>query len=164
MIIIERSILKKGHIGFKVSNYQNFDYKCTWRTPIDVTKPWAGFYIGTTEDVADGYKDDYQHPYRHAVTLLQDLDIIICTGPELANSQIPGMAKAEMVTEALPDDLKDAVRKQNKPLMDALGELGFCYQGPHDDEGGIEIVIPNKLTHLVSLKMKIDFGVNKYYL
>jgi len=41
--------------------------------------------------------------------------------------------------------------------------LGLCDQGSHDDEGGIEIIIPNRLNAFVAMHEKINFGVNNAF-
>ncbi|MGG5218847.1 MULTISPECIES: hypothetical protein [Rahnella] len=163
MITIERSILRKGHIGFKVAAYQQLDHMRTLHSSFPREADWAGFYVAKTKNVAAGYRVDYQHPYGHTVTLIHDMKVLICKGPELENSSITGFAKARMIIDALPEDMKTSVIKLNSPLIPALGRLGFCYQGPHDDEGGIEIIIPNRLIAFVAMHEKIDFGVNKYF-
>ncbi len=69
MITIERSILKKGHIGFKVAAYQQLDHMRTLHSSFQREADWAGFYVAKTKNVAAGYRVDYQHPYGHTVTL-----------------------------------------------------------------------------------------------
>jgi hypothetical protein len=91
------------------------------------------------------------------------MKVLICEGHELRNGSISGADKAKMIIDALPLDIKTYIQSQNRTLIPSLGALGFCYQGPHDNEGGIEIIIPNRLVSFVSMHEQVDFGINKYF-
>ncbi|MEY4474754.1 MAG: hypothetical protein RL248_521 [Pseudomonadota bacterium] len=163
MITIEKSILRKGHIGYKVAPYQRLDHLRVLHLSFNTEDHWAGIYVAKTINVASGYRCDYKHPYGHTVDLLHNMKVLICEGHELRNGSISGADKAKMIIDALPLDIKTYIQSQNRTLIPSLGALGFCYQGPHDNEGGIEIIIPNRLVSFVSMHEQVDFGINKYF-
>ncbi|MDK2633692.1 hypothetical protein QMZ93_10135 [Pantoea stewartii subsp. indologenes] len=158
MITVRNEILKKGHIGYKVAPYEQLDHNSVLHESFSSKKEWSGFYVATTRQVAHGYRYDHPHAYGHTVTLLRNLPVLVFTGNELSDTSVSNTDKARMIKDALPANLKTYMMNQNKPLIAALGALGFCYQGPHDSEGGVEIIIPNNLIAYVSTEMKVDFG------
>lgn len=164
MITVEKSTLRKGLIGYKVAPYQNLGHLHVLHSSFKEEDDWSGHYVAKTINVASGYRYDYQHPYGHTVTLLHDMKVLICKGYELENISITGAEKAQMIVNALPLDLKNFFNKtSNALLIPTLGKLGYCYQGPHDSEGGIEIIIPQRLIAFVSMDMQVDFGRNKFF-
>lgn len=164
MITIEKSIFRKGHIGYKVAPYQHLEHLQVLHSSLKKENDWSGHYVAKTINVASGYRCDYQHPYGHTVTLLHDMKVLICKGYELEDINITGAEKARMIVNALPLDIKCFFNAtSNALLIPTLGKLGYCYQGPHDSEGGIEIIIPQRLIAFVSMDMQVDFGRNKFF-
>lgn len=162
---VETKTLKTGHItGYKVTDYEKWDSAAYLKTAKD-DKDWSGFYIAETEALAKGYISDKVDPktgkglvYFQEIQLLKDIPVIVCKDDSFKTGEIDMKSLKEAVSKETgiqfgKDDL----------FMPKLGEKGYlfmCYNNPSSND--MEIIIPNKLISLISVKAYKKCTVKNY--
>lgn len=159
--MIEIKTLAKGFIGYKAAGYADWNPQIILDTATD-SGEWSGLYVAPAVEIAKGYLVDSLPgsgpnvgagtSYLYGVHLIKDQMIICCSDRCLADIGGSEVAKAIHVKGLL---LGKFNMKIAGPLIPGLGAKGYFFQGFHDEEGGLEIIIPNALCRSVAL-MKIE--------
>lgn len=145
--------LPTGKIGFKGSAFDKWDPFASL-TGADDSKEWSGIYIAPEADLAKGYLGDYADEntgkgtaYIHIVELLSPLKLLVCTDDIIGDGSVSGDVKAKHIKDNMPGEISFGAGL----LIPRLGQLGYAYKGLHDSEGGMELVIPNKLSAMLTM-------------
>ncbi|MCL7998595.1 hypothetical protein M8994_10100 [Brucella sp. 21LCYQ03] len=161
-IQVNIGLLDKNITYYKVSPYKSFDYFVSLRDSYKERKHWSGIYLAKDRKTSYGYRFDYDHAYGHLVQILHKMNVVICSGSYLESGGNSGDDKARGIIDILPNDIKRYFKSERDLLIPTLGKLGYCYQGPADEEGGIEVIIPEALAIFVYMRNIIDFGPSRY--
>lgn len=163
-IIIDQ--LRMGRIGFKMAKYDRW-CPFTNMTTADDSGQWAGLYISPTAEMSMGYAQDCLdentgngNAYLHIAHLLRDLNVLICDDPALGVGDTPGDQKARIVKNQLPPNIVVG----DAPLIPSLGRLGYAFKSYHDQEGNMEIIIPNKLSAFVWMIRQSTLNYEGFFL
>lgn len=139
-----------GFIGYKAASYENWD-STIYQKNSDNGNEWSGLYIAEEESTACGYLPDMVGDggsgiaYIHKVDLNENVNIVICLDDSFRTGEID------------MDALKKALREKgldvqdNQLLMPRLGELGYFFKCYNNDEGAIEIIVPNVMADKITM-------------
>lgn len=141
--------LAAGLIGFKGASYSADAWNpVVYAGNAGNNQEWSGLYIAAEENTAQGYLPDTVgngYAYIHRVGLSGDLDLITC----LDESFKTGNINMDLLKETLRDN---NIRVENDaPLMPALGKLGYAFKCYNNEEGAIEIIIPNNMLDRIQM-------------
>ena len=160
---IEIGTLSKGCIGFKGAGYKVWD-STKYIDEANNNGEWSGLYVAQTEATAEGYLPDMVQPpgngtvYIHNVNLTNDLKLITCLDDSFKTGNIDMTA------------LKTALRQQgidvaeDELLMPKLGKLGYAFKCYNNEEGAIEIIIPNMLAGNIEMTQYKECVMKGYIL
>ncbi|MGL4353727.1 MAG: hypothetical protein ACRCTP_07350 [Aeromonas popoffii] len=150
---LTREYLAAGTVLYKSMRYDSFDAAKALAGRKN-TEEWEGQYFALDKAISEGYEMDYLdedtgngRAWLHTFVVTKDIPILHNTAPHHGDDSYSGGQKAAAVKRFLinnPDILVDnatAFINPGKPLMPTLSEMGVAFNGPHDMDGGREIII-----------------------
>lgn len=150
---LTREYLPAGTVLYKSMRYDSFDAAKALAGQ-ENKEEWEGQYFALDKAISEGYEMDYLdentgngRAWLHTFVVTKDIPILRNTAPRHGDDSYSGGQKAAAVKHFLinnPDILGDnttAYIHPGKPLMPTLSEMGVAFNGPHDREGGVEIII-----------------------
>lgn len=158
---IEIGQLPNGSLGFKAAIFQSWD-SSIYQQNAGNDADWSGLYIAEKESTAHGYLPDYADKhgngtgYIHRVSLNQNLNLITCLDESFKRGDInmPALKKAirDKGIQVADDQL----------LLPRLGQLGYCFRCYNNEEGDIEVIVPNALAKYVSMTAFKSCSIQQY--
>ncbi|MFG6105623.1 hypothetical protein U2F10_25470 [Leptothoe sp. EHU-05/26/07-4] len=150
-----------GLIGYKGASYKSWDasyYKSEAKNDAD----WSGLYIALDENVAQGYLPDMVpspgngKAYIHKVSLDEKVNLITC----LDDSFKTGKIDIDALKSALSG--QGIVVKKNEKIIPKLGKLGYLFKCFNNEEGAIEIIVPNNMVDKISMSKYKECQLKNY--
>lgn len=142
--------LVPGNIGYKAASFQVWD-AAVYQHNAGNDSDWSGLYIAEQEATARGYLPDYAGEdgngigYIHRVSITQDLPLITCLDDSFKHGDID--------MPALKQALRDAgiAVADDQQLIPRLGQLGYCFRCYNNEDGDIEVIVPNSMAQNVAM-------------
>lgn len=137
-----------GLIGFKGAVYSADAWDPASSNAQD-DKEWSGLYIAEDETTAKGYLPDAVatgNAYIHKVGLKENVHIITC----LDEGFKAGNINIKQLKEALRDN--NIPVDDNELLMPTLGKLKFLFKCYNNEEGSLEIIVPNSMCNYIYMQ------------
>lgn len=139
-----------GAIGYKAANYEVWN-AATYQQNAGNDSDWSGLYIAEAESTAHGYLPDYAGEdgngvgYIHRASVTNNLLLITCLDESFKRGDID--------VPALKQALRDAgiAVADEQLLIPRLGELGYCFRCYNNEEGDIEVIVPNSLAQHIAM-------------
>lgn len=147
---IEIGELSTGDIGYKAASFEVWN-AVTYQQNAGNDADWSGLYIAEAEATARGYLPDYAGQdgngvgYIHRASLTADLPMITCLDDSFKLGDIDMSA------------LKLALRNagiavaDDQLLIPRLGQLGYCFRCYNNEDGDIEVIVPNSLAQQIAM-------------
>jgi hypothetical protein len=135
--------LDRGQIGFKSAGYETWN-SVTYVNTAKNDQDWSGLYVAVVEDTAKGYLPDMVESgagtaYIHKVILSEAVKMIVCMDDGFkTGSYDMGALKLALAAKHVAVDTGDL-------LMPKLGQLGYLFKCYNNEDGAIEIIVPNNM-------------------
>lgn len=147
---IEIGQLSIGEIGYKAANFDVWN-AAIYQQSAGNDADWSGLYIAEAESTAQGYLPDYAGQdgsgvgYIHRVSVTSDLPLITCLDESFKHGDID--------VPALKQALRNAgvAVADDQLLIPRLGQLGYCFRCYNNEEGDIEVIVPNSLAQHIAM-------------
>ena len=142
--------LNKEFIGFKSTSFQAWDAS-VYAKSVNDQYDWSGLYIAEKQETAEGYIPDMVSADGRGIAYLQKVQLIAATNIIIFYDY--GFKTGDIDTEKVKRNLRDhgIEVKSNELLIPALGKLGYLFKCYNNEEGEMEIIIPNSLINKVSM-------------
>jgi hypothetical protein len=157
---IEIEDLTEGFIGYKAASYEVWNPE-TYRDHAANDKEWSGLYVAPLESTASGYLVDMVQggegiAYIHKVELSEDTRVIVCLDEGFKTGNI-NMAELKESLRNAGVDVQD-----DQLLMPRLGALNYFFKCYNNEEGDLEIIVPNVMTDRILMPNYKRCTINDY--
>jgi insecticidal toxin complex protein TccC len=155
--------LPVGTILYKSMKYENFDVELAISGQ-ENKEEWEGQYFALDKEISEGYETDYLdentgngRAWLHTFEVTKEIPILHNTAEAYGSDNFTGNDKAAAIRNFLinqPDILGDINTKEinhGKPLMPTLTKIGIAFNGPHDLDGGREIITGGELLRNIKI-------------
>lgn len=139
-----------GNLGYKAASFQAWD-AAIYQQNAGNDADWSGLYIAEVEATAKGYLPDYAGDngdgvgYIHRASLTQELQLITCLDESFKRGDIDMPALKQAIRD------KGIQVADDELLIPKLGQLGYCFRCYNNEEGAIEVIVPNSLAQHIAM-------------
>lgn len=141
-----------GFIGYKGAGYTKWDSAFYMKNSTS-DKDWSGLYIAADNDTAKGYLPDAVPEdangngivYIHKAEVTEEVNLITCMDESFKTGEID----MDALRSAL--DKNDVKVNDKELVMTKLGELGYFFKCYNNEDGAIEIIVPNSMADKITM-------------
>lgn len=157
---ISTSDLAVGWIGIKCAAFHTWNAQ-TYETNATNRDDWSGLYVALNEDTAKGYAPNmvehgHGDVYLHNVSLTTSTRLITGLDESFKTGHIDMTAVKTALRTAGIDVGNDQL------LIPRLGELGYFFKCYNNEEGDMEVIVPNNMASRLTMSAYKKCSLNLY--